>query len=78
MTLSKISLCLPLSWSLNQQNKDVTKLDTLLIHMCDDDDKKYDDDDDDDGGDVVGVVVIIGSLSKDIGDVNMRGKKVKV
>ena len=27
---------------------------------------------------VVGVVVIIGSLSKDIGDVNVRGKKVKV
>ena len=50
MTLSKLSLCLPLSWSLNQQNKDVTKLNTLLIHMCDDDDNKYDDYDDD-GGD---------------------------
>ena len=27
----------------------MTKLDTLLIHMCDDNDKKYDDYDDDDG-----------------------------
>ena len=58
-------------------NKDVTKLNTLLIHMCDDDDNKYDDYDDDDGdggrsgGDNR-------ELSKDIGDVNVRGKKVKV
>lgn len=77
MILSKLSVCLPLSWSLNQQNKDVTKLNTLLIHMCDDDDNKYDDYDGDDGDD--------GrsggdnrELSKDIGDVNVRGKKVKV
>lgn len=45
--------------------------------MCDDDDNKYDDYDDDDrdggrsGGDNR-------ELSKDIGDVNVRGKKVKV
>ena len=77
MILSKLSVCLPLSWSLNQQNKDVTKLNTLLIHMCDDDDNKYDDYDDDDGdggrsgGDNR-------ELSKDIGDVNVCGKKVKV
>lgn len=77
MILSKLSVRLPLSWSLNQQNKDVTKLNTLLIHMCDDDDNKYDDYDDDDrdggrsGGDNR-------ELSKDIGDVNVRGKKVKV
>ena len=45
--------------------------------MCDDDDNKYDDYDDDDGdggrsgGDNR-------ELSKDIGDVNVGGKKVKV
>ena len=55
----------------------MTKLNTLLIHMCDDDDNKYDDYDDDDGdggrsgGDNR-------ELSKDIGDVNVCGKKVKV
>ena len=55
----------------------MTKLNTLLIHMCDDDDNKYDDYDDDDGdggrsgGDNR-------ELSKDIGDVNVCSKKVKV
>ena len=51
----------------------MTKLNTLLIHMCDDDDNKYDDDGDGgrSGGDNR-------ELSKDIGDVNVRGKKVKV